>query len=398
MWILPQSLHYLCAPEPVVWKEDLTELSDIAVSSLMWKSKPLLSPIWSRKWRRVYWIRHLFGRILKPSHSIRFEAAWIASLPVIPVSPSAIPENGGGLLTQGIFGPLLIAGLTSYGQDVVGLKTCRGTLPWDSTKFVPIFADWVIGLKQEYLQRRKSGLPTCGNAYLSWLWTTPVLNDSDRSGSAWPTPLVSRGTRHISHGKPVDSLRGAVLNWPTPTVPNGGRSMASNTVLIPGKTSYKKTGRKMQVDLANAVKLWPTPTVSMSTGAGSNGLEGGLNLQTAVKAWPTPTTRDYKNGQLNERDQKHSPPLNTMALWYIPKVQDSRISGYGPGNRKFKDLHPQVIGQQDQANDNMNGKNPVQLNPAWVAQLMGTTLKRTFYVCTVTVSSPIKLLSRSTLF
>lgn len=96
MWILPQSLHYLCAPEPVVWKEDLTELSDIAVSSLMWKSKPLLSPIWSRKWRRVYWIRHLFGRILKPSHSIRFEAAWIASLPVIPVSPSAIPENGGG--------------------------------------------------------------------------------------------------------------------------------------------------------------------------------------------------------------------------------------------------------------------------------------------------------------
>ena len=44
--------------------------------------------------------------------------------------------------------------------------------------------------------------------------------------------------------------------------------------------------------VANAYSSWPTATSSMTTGAGSEGREGGLNLQTAVSAWPTPTGQD----------------------------------------------------------------------------------------------------------
>lgn len=38
-----------------------------------------------------------------------------------------------------------------------------------------------------------------------------------------------------------------------------------------------------------------------------------------------------------------------------------------------------IDGHQDQDNLSTNGSNREQLNPAWVAQLMGTTLEKTFY-------------------
>ena len=43
------------------------------------------------------------------------------------------------------------------------------------------------------------------------------------------------------------------------------------------------------------VTKWPTPHASCSTGAGTQGREGGNNLQTAAQLWPTPaTSQDYK--------------------------------------------------------------------------------------------------------
>jgi hypothetical protein len=40
----------------------------------------------------------------------------------------------------------------------------------------------------------------------------------------------------------------------------------------------------------------------------------------------------------------------------------------------------ELTGQQDKESINTHGKNRAQLNPAWVAQLMGTTLERIFFV------------------
>lgn len=43
-----------------------------------------------------------------------------------------------------------------------------------------------------------------------------------------------------------------------------------------------------------------------------------------------------------------------------------------------------ITGQLHQENSNMNGKNQERLNPAWVAQLMGTTLEQSFFACMAT--------------
>lgn len=47
--------------------------------------------------------------------------------------------------------------------------------------------------------------------------------------------------------------------WPTPTVPNGGRSVAHVTDWRSKSTAYHN-GKKVQVDLRAAVRLWPTPS------------------------------------------------------------------------------------------------------------------------------------------
>jgi hypothetical protein len=52
------------------------------------------------------------------------------------------------------------------------------------------------------------------------------------------------------------TLTGWARMWPTPNVPNGGRTLSPGTTMT-GKTP---DGKKRQVGLENAVKLWPTPT------------------------------------------------------------------------------------------------------------------------------------------
>jgi hypothetical protein len=45
--------------------------------------------------------------------------------------------------------------------------------------------------------------------------------------------------------------------WPTPMMPNGGRSV-KHVDKWKGRTAYHQ-GKKVQVDLAAAVRMWPTP-------------------------------------------------------------------------------------------------------------------------------------------
>jgi DNA modification methylase len=74
MWIIPSNLPLSSrsALEFLASKEDLNELAFNAVSLPTWKSKPSSLQTWLRAWKRVYWIPHLFGRMLKPSMHDRF--------------------------------------------------------------------------------------------------------------------------------------------------------------------------------------------------------------------------------------------------------------------------------------------------------------------------------------
>ena len=47
--------------------------------------------------------------------------------------------------------------------------------------------------------------------------------------------------------------------------------------------------------LTDAVRMWPTPRASDTTGAGEHG-DGGMDLRTRASLWATPAARDWKDG------------------------------------------------------------------------------------------------------
>lgn len=72
-----------------------------------------------------------------------------------------------------------------------------------------------------------------------------------QNGACWVRPMWERRTNGTESGL-----------WPTPNVPNGGRSVSHVTEWSEsGRTAYHK-GKKVQVGLESAVKMWPTPQAS----------------------------------------------------------------------------------------------------------------------------------------
>lgn len=119
-----------------------------------------------------------------------------------------------------------------------------------------------------------------------------------RSGIAYQLAPLAPRTSEIESGL-----------WPTPVVPNGGRSVAHVSDWR-GRSAYHN-GKKVQVDLLQAVRRWPTPTAkdtSLTTdlakiqkrreiqkAKGINGNGFGPSLGEAVRLVPTPTARDYRH-------------------------------------------------------------------------------------------------------
>lgn len=146
--------------------------------------------------------------------------------------------------------------------------------------------------------------------------------------------------RHMN-GNGYSSSQYERIGWPTPDC------------------SDRRSSNSQQQGLSNVVKNWATPRVFMYKDASFD--RGKTNLGEQVvnpklnTNWPTATTRDYK-GCGNAIDRKD-------------------------GKSRMDTLEAVAIyGRQDQENRNTNGKNREQLNHAWVAQLMGTTLEKTFFV------------------
>ena len=103
-------------------------------------------------------------------------------------------------------------------------------------------------------------------------------------GRCWELPMSARRTNEIGSGS---------WQWPTPNVPNGGRSVKHVTDWRGPKTAYHN-GKKVQVVLEAAVKMFPTPTASLGTKGGRvtprKGREGGtlIEAMSARTRWPTP--------------------------------------------------------------------------------------------------------------
>ena len=190
--------------------------------------------------------------------------------------------------------------------------------------------------------------PACGLTWRASLarfdpasrsWKTAqlcLLGDSELSSVTWPRSGMTANGQcwELPTLAQTTSVTGSGL-WPTPTCPNGGRSVAHVTDWRSERTAYSDKGKKVQVDLAQAVKRWPTPTVCGNYNRKGASATSGDGLATAVQMWRTPSASVVE-----------------------PKSTVVKLTGRKPSD-------PQV-GLADQVGGS--------LNPTWVEWLMGWPL------------------------
>jgi hypothetical protein len=301
----------------------------------MWKSKPLSSKTLPRLWKRVYWIPRLFGRILKPSIQTHFTTKYTASLPDIHASPSASSVSVPELTIPDTFTRILNLQSTQLDLFGVSSKMSPDTSPWDLITFTKAFDLWVTELRQASTQRKRSARRTLESAYSSLHWMTPDTQNG-REGSKLRKE-VKEGVNHaLSLHHQIYLIHSG--KWKTP----GANETEGGTMLhLTGDAKYK---------LRDQVH-WSTPMSQDYGGSTREDFTPKLSQQ-VKKKWATPSTGDSKNNGI--RDFSNHELLITQILKISPCHQDP---------------------------SNSNGKPRAYLNPAWVAQLMGTTIEKTFYAC-----------------
>jgi hypothetical protein len=354
MWILPKQLH------TSRYVADMTELGldseefgQQSERSLMWRSNPSQQRTWSQRWKRVSWMRHLSGRILKHSQRGDFEDAWTSSVRDSRANHSVVREQEQQTTTPDTSGLTFDNQLDLFDHGWLCLKTSKessapnskgqdGTTQKEHRFCSMSLENWkeqVTAVRGEYSQRVKLELPTSG---------------SGSSSLGWQTPRVSQGgvcPSELKRNSP--NLEAQV--WQSPTVSTGAHRQKDGTPVEVGQRAYdKETGSHRTWGLSQATQVakdWRTPTVAEVKNQ-CNSTQIYLQNQVGAtekkgKDWPTPASRDHKG------------------TYQTLQRKDGKMRG---------DLLPDAVNincQQGQEKSSTSGKNPGPLNPAWVEQLMG---------------------------
>ena len=351
MWILPKN-YQLSSPyvqDMVESKEDLTLPGLNIKSSLMWRSKPSPLRTWLPRWKRVSWMPHLCGRILKPCQWSRFEIELTSSLAVIRANLLAPQESDLEKKTQDTCG--LTSETSSEQLDLFGasLRTSKDTLVSDSEKSLATWKALVIRLRGEYSQRVKSAL---------------LIRESE--STSWPTPKANMpGMSAKTSGRPVEksthlstqvALAEGMIDkktgrlWPTPTTQEVRHLGAT---LTPAGRRLAKDGLATHsVGLADAIamdaqKTWRTPAVQ----------ESGITIERLVtKDGGTPRSGERLYDKITERGS-----------WPTPRTSDYK-GPVKPETLLLKGRNPMTNSLMD-ATQHISGAG--HLNPDWVEWLMG---------------------------
>ena len=214
MWIIPKNYKLSAfAPDTVESKEDLSYLEKSLTSSLMWRSKPSPVQTWLRRWKRESWVRHLFGRTLKPCQDMYFETWLTSSLEGIRASRFQQQDGDRGQTTHGTCGHTSAESSTKLGQDDASLKTSKDMSASASEKSLQTWKQEVIQRRGEYSQRQKSALRTREKESSSW--PTPRVGGADET---WETAVRRGRTSNLYAYVDRESKR-----WPTPTTAEAGK-------------------------------------------------------------------------------------------------------------------------------------------------------------------------------
>ena len=337
MWIIPKKLHtshYVADMKGL--GVDCEQFSQLSEKSLMSRSKPTASPTWSKRWKRVSWIKHLSTLILKPSHTESFVDKWTSSLEDSLASHSQMLECVKELKTLDTSFPTSQEESESANLELFSSKMLKElsqqkqpTENRFSNMSSENWKDWVTTQRQEYSQRVK--LAHLTNAKESSSWATPNTMDTlpPRSYEA--------------------AMRQATTSRKGRTEPSNLREQVDETTV----QAYKD---------ANS---FPTPRTSDAEGGRIETIveDGifkskrhksnqtfGAKLRDAVETFPTPRARDWKD---------------------TPGCAPSKIGDVS--------LPRLVHSHQDLTSHSTSGKpqGSPKLNPDWVEQLMGLPIGST---------------------
>lgn len=142
----------------------------------------------------------------------------------------------------------------------------------------------------------------------------------------------------------------AVPFWPTTTARDckGANSMEH----------LAREGSRNHTDqLANAVRLWPTPRANDGEKRGNVSADPRNGLPGAVRLWPTPRVGGSKGR--SPAGVKHGDLAAVVAMLQTPTTRDYKSPDMNPDSKRFS--------QKTELNSAIGGK----LNPTWVEWLMG---------------------------
>lgn len=354
MWILPNNhpLSSAFAPEYVDSKEDLKEFFTQSEPPFLWKSKPLLWKTFLLQWKRVWWVRHLSGRILKPSARNRFEDALMESLGDIRVNRFLSLAIEAEKKTPDISGLSFDDILRLYNQDGVFSKTLRATSHLDSMWSKENWKKWATSLRLVYTQRKK---------------LERRIKEKDSSFSPSELELLPP--------------------WPTPTTMIQEESLDTFYLRKERALAKKINGNGIGMNIAHAVKQWGTPRVSTNNMMGNTNNPEASRIEDQVLKWPTPTVDEANNLTRTSGDYKSL--TREIQNWTTPSTRDYKdtpgmTAERADGRSRNDQLPRQVFSLLDKEISSTITKSPARLNPAWSIQLMGTTLQKIFTVPLVT--------------
>lgn len=335
MWIIPKNLH-TChfVPDTEALTLDLSELSTMCEQSLMWRSKPSNVRTWCQRWKRVGWMQHLFGRMLRPSRGQAFVEKWTSSVVASLVNPSQAQEEEQETKTLATYGHTsseesklsdlpLFSWKTLKALSVQSSKATNGMTQRERQFcFMSLenWKEWIIRQRREYSQRLKLERHTKEKECLSWgfklIIMNPVLN-----GSKSHTFFIQKEEVKSSMDLNLQGLR-----WYTPTAGSKdhttgiqsylrrlklGKQIDLNGQVVLEKFQKTKTLKAGKlnprwVDLLMGLPIgWSCPAFTKLVRVEQMNLEVlGMELSQVQrqellshcsKPWPTPNSRDHKD-------------------------------------------------------------------------------------------------------
>ena len=144
-------------------------------------------------------------------------------------------------------------------------------------------------------------------------------------------------TRVTPSGRQIPALRASQWSGKTAKAGNGW----NGPFVIAAIPALRPTYAILPIGLAQAISEkaenifandcilsgWPTPTANASTGAGTEGREGGPNIQTAgaLSGWPTPCQQDGPNGGPSQGTDR-LPGCAPLVGWPTASCSNDRAS------------------------------------------------------------------------